>query len=366
LIPYVDVAAHNRPLEGDLVAALRRVIEHGQFILGPEVGELETQLAARLGVAHVVSVGNGTDALVLALRLHGIGEGDEVIVPSHSFVASALAVRLLRATPVFADIDEETMVLDASAAARAITARTRAVMPVHLNGYPCDMRAIGELCRERGLALIEDCAQAFGTTFEGRHVGSFGTGCFSLHPLKAFAALGDGGFVCVDSEELALTLRRYRSLGLLDRDHCVHVSGNSRLDTLQAAFLLTKLPRFDAWRQARQDQAAAYRRALQGRVTLPPNDPAVDATVTTFVIRHPRRDALVAAARRHGLDCKIHYPLAIHQHPAFADLPPVSLPVTERVVQQILSLPVHPELSEQQRQSAVDAVVAAVAEVEAE
>jgi dTDP-4-amino-4,6-dideoxygalactose transaminase len=363
LIPYVNLAAHNCALEEELVAALRRVIAHGQMILGPEVVELERQLAAQIGVADVVSVGNGTDALVLALRVHGVGPGDEVVLPSHSFVASATAVRLLGATPVFADIDEHTMLLDPKAAAQAVTPRTKAIMAVHLNGYPCDMDALGALCRERKLALIEDCAQAFGSRLDGKHVGSFGMGCFSLHPLKALSALGDGGFISVDSEEQALRLRQLRNLGLLDRDHCIHVSGNSRLDTVQAAFLLAKLSHFAAWRAARQAQADAYRRVLVGKVVLPPVSPRVDATVTAFVVRHDRRDALVAAAARRGLDCKVHYPLAIHQHPAFTDLPAARLPVTEHVVKQIVSLPVTPELDEQQRAAAVTAIVDAVNEV---
>jgi dTDP-4-amino-4,6-dideoxygalactose transaminase len=364
LIPYVDLVAHNSALEADLVAALRRVIGHGQLILGPEVQQLEQRLAAHLGVAHVVTVANGTDALVLAMRLRGIGPGDEVILPSHSFIASATAVRLLGASPVFADIDEATMLLDPTAVARALTPRTKAVMAVHLNGYVCDMQALTDLCRERRLALIEDCAQAFGSRFDGKHVGSFGTGCFSLHPLKALSALGDGGFITVDSDEDAHLLRQYRNLGLLDRDHCIHVSGNSRLDALQAAFLLAKLPHFESWRLMRRAQADRYRRALEGKVILPPTSERIDDTVTAFVIRHPKRDAVAAAALRRGLDCKIHYPFAIHQHAAFADLPHGPLPTTEKVVQEILSLPVTPELGERQASLAIDAIVAAVDEVD--
>ncbi|HTM43713.1 MAG TPA: DegT/DnrJ/EryC1/StrS family aminotransferase [Polyangiaceae bacterium] len=363
MIPYLDLVSHNRGLENDLVAAVRRVIAHGQFILGPEVTELEQRLVTLLGARQVVSVGNGTDALVLALRVHGVGNGHEVILPSHSFIASATAVRLVGAVPVFADIDEPTMLLDVGAAERAITPKTRAIMPVHLNGYPCDMPAFEELCRRRKLALIEDCAQAFGSLRGGKHVGTFGTGCFSLHPLKALSALGDGGFISVQADEPALTLRQWRNLGLLDRDHCIHVSGNSRLDTLQAAFLLTKLLHFPAWRAARHAHAQAYRQALEGKVMLPPASPDADATVTAFVIRHPRRDALIEAMHRRGVDCKIHYPFAIHQHEAFADLPRTHLPVTERVVQQIVSLPVTPELSPSDRDRAIQAMSDSLAEV---
>jgi dTDP-4-amino-4,6-dideoxygalactose transaminase len=356
-IPYIDLPSQHRGLRADLVEAFGRVLDHGQFILGPEVALLEERLRERLGVPHVVTVANGTDALVLALRLRGVGPGDEVITVSHSFVATATAIRLAGATPVFVDVDEESMLLDPSGLEGALSPRTRAVLPVHLNGFVCDLDPIARFCERNGLSLVEDCAQAFGARAAGRSVGSTGVGAFSLHPLKGLSALGDGGFLTVASDDDAQRLRRLRNLGLRDRDHCEVVSGNSRLDTLQAAFLLVKLDRFEAWAAARREHAAAYRRALAGVVRLPPEKEGVEPAVSAFVVRHPRRDVLLRRMRERGVDAKVHYPLAIHQQEAFADLPPRPLPVTERVVREILSLPATPELSAEERSRVIESVL---------
>ncbi|MEM9490098.1 MAG: DegT/DnrJ/EryC1/StrS family aminotransferase, partial [Myxococcota bacterium] len=192
-VNYVDLATKHAALRDQLMDALGRVLDHGWFIGGPEVGQLETALAARLGLPHVITCNSGTDALLMALRLRGVGPGDEVIIPSHSFIATGNAVLLLGATPVFADIDDDTMVLDPARVAAAITARTRAVVAVHLNGYPSDLSEIHRVCDSRSIAVIEDCAQAFGATRAGRGVGQSGLGCFSFHPLKVLSAYGDGG-----------------------------------------------------------------------------------------------------------------------------------------------------------------------------
>ena len=367
VLPYVDLAALHAPLREELLAAVGRVLDHGRFILGPEVAELERRLAERLDVPAVVGVGNGTDALVLALEIRGIGPGDEVITVSHSFVATGSAIRLVGARPVFVDLDEETMLMDPARLAGALTPRTRAVMPVHLNGQPCDLGPIAAFCREHGLALIEDCAQAFGARHDGEPVGRIDLGCFSLHPLKVLPGYGDGGFVaCADPAD-ADALRRRRNLGLIDRDHCGTVSGNSRLDTIQAAMLLVALDRFDDWVDRRRAHAALYRERLAGVVRLPPEEgPGERITYSAFVVRHPRRDALAARLREHGVDAKAHYPLAIHQQPAFADAEPPPLPVTERVVREILSLPAHAALAPEDAGRVADAVRAATAEIEAE
>lgn len=364
-IAYVDLARQNAPLAAELLAAVSRVLAHGRFILGPEVAELEARLSERLGVQHVVGVANGTDALVLALRALGIGPGDEVITVSHSFVATALAVRLAGATPVFVDVDDRTMLLDPSLLATALTPRTRAVMPVHLNGLPCAMDPIARFCRDHELHLVEDCAQALGARHAGRPVGTWGVGCFSLHPLKPLAACGDAGFVATGDDALAERLRRLRNLGLVDRDHCELVGTNSRLDTLQAALLLVKEPHLDAWIEARRERAGRYRRALAGRLTLPPEEAAGDvATHSAFVVRHPSRDRLREALAERGVDARAHYPLAIHQQPAFADLPAAELPVTERVVASILSLPISPELGLDEQDRVIEAVLESLDEVE--
>lgn len=364
-IAYVDLARQNAPLEAELLAAVSRVLAHGRFILGPEVAELEARLSARLEVAHVVGVANGTDALVLALRALGIGPGDEVITVSHSFVATALAVRLVGATPVFVDVDDRTMLMDPPLLEPALTERTRAVLPVHLNGLPCAMDPIVRFCEDRGLHLVEDCAQALGARHAGRPVGSWGVGCFSLHPLKPLAACGDAGLVTTSDTALAERLRRLRNLGLVDRDRCELVGTNSRLDTLQAALLLVKEPHLDEWIEARRERAQRYREALAGRLTLPPEEGADDlATYSAFVVRHPRRDRLRELLAERGVDARPHYPLAIHRQPAFADLPAADLPVTERVVASILSLPVSPELGRDEQQRVIEAVLESLEEAE--
>jgi dTDP-4-amino-4,6-dideoxygalactose transaminase len=366
-VPYVDLVALHAPLKERLLEAVGRVLDHGQFVLGPEVAELESKLAERLGVVDVVGVNSGTDALVLALRLAGVGSGDEVLTVSHSFVATATAIGLIDAVPVFVDIADETMLMDPDRLEEAITPRARAVVPVHLNGSPCDMTAIQEICHRHGLALVEDCAQAFGAEHLGRPVGTFGLGCFSLHPLKTVSVCGDGGFVAVHDQRDAERLRQWRNIGLQDRDHCRWLSGNSRLDTIQAAILLAKLEVVEDWIAARRRHAAAYRKALGSLdLRLPHQEVEGDlGTVTAFVIRHRRRDELQRRLVDRGIDAKVHYPLAIHQQEAFAAWNRGVLPVTERVVNEILSLPSGPQLSDADRNRVVAAVAASLEEVAA-
>lgn len=364
-IPYVDLAAQAAPLRERLLAAVGRVLDHGQYILGPEVGELECRLAGALGVRQVVGVNSGTDALLLALRLRGVGAGDEVITTAHSFVATATAIELVGATPVFVDVDPATMQIDPAAVAAAIGPRTRAVMPVHLNGWPCAVDEIAALCARHGLHLIEDCAQALFAKRRGRPVGTFGVGCFSLHPLKVLSACGDAGFVAVDADADGERLRKLRNIGLRDRDHVELVAGNSRLDTVQAAMLLVKLDEVPRWLAARRAHAEAYRAAFAGRLTLPPAEGEDEAVHSAFVVRHPERDRLRAALAARGVDAKVHYPIAIHRQEAFRDRPlRHPLPHTERVVAEILSLPVTPELTPAGRDEVIAAVLAALAEID--
>ena len=361
-VPYVNLPGQMAPLEERALEAVRKVFRHGYFILGPEVRELEDRIAAELGLPHVVGVNSGTDALLLALRIAGVGRGHDVLTVSHSFVATASAICLAGANPVFVDLDPRTMLMDPEKLEAALTRETRAVMPVHLNGHPCDMEPIVEFCRAHGLQLIEDCAQAFGMRHRGLSAGGWGIGCFSLHPLKGLSACGDAGFISVHDEGQADELRRLRNIGLIDRDHCGLVSGNSRLDTVQAAILLVKLDAFPAWLETRRAHAQAYREALAGAVTLPPEDAEGDRSVySAFVVRHPDRDRIMADLNAQGLDVKAHYPLAIHQQEAFRCLPAGDLPVTEQVVNEILSLPVTPELTEDGRGRVIEGLLAEVA-----
>lgn len=360
-VPYVDLAAQHAELREELLQAVGRVVDHGGYILGPEVGELECALAGRLGVSEVVGVNSGTDALVLALRDAGVGAGDEVITVSHTFFATASAIRMRGATPVLVDVEDETMLMDPDAVQAAITPRTRAVVPVHLGGFAADLTRLSALCAEHDLALVEDAAQSLGATHAGRSVGSWGRGAFSLHPLKVLSAVGDAGFVALP--ERSERVRRWRNLGLGGRGVCAEVSGNSRLDTLHAAVLLVKLRRLDAWIAARRAHAAAYREALAGLVRLPPAEGDDVAVYSTFVIRHPARDALLDALQRRGIDAKVHYPTPVHRQPAFEDCPRGPLDVTERVVREIISLPVVPEIGLDGREAVIAGVQDAVQEV---
>lgn len=347
-IPFVDLKGQSRAIRQELLDAVDRVLQHGQFILGPEVTQLEERLALQLEIEHVIAVNSGTDALLLGLRALGIGPGDEVLTVSHSFFATAAAICMVGATPVFVDVQAESMLMNPLDVERAATAATKAVLPVHLNGHCCDMDQLASLCARRGWALVEDAAQAFGAQWRHKAAGTYGLGCFSLHPLKVLNACGDGGLVAVADAQLAITLRRFRNLGLRDRDHACLISGNSRLDTLHASMILAKLNHLDAWQAARASLAAQYRNRLQNLVTLPPSQPECQPNYSIFVVRHPQRDALRAHLAKDGIDTRIHYPVPIHRQEAYARYHRRPLPETERVVASCLSLPLYPTLHQDQ------------------
>lgn len=364
-IPYVNLAAQYGPIQEEVFDAVRRVLEHGQFILGPEVTELEDRLATMLDVDHVIAVGSGTDAISLALLAHGVGAGDEVVTVSHSFVATATAIVHSGATPVFVDICDETMTMDPACIEPVLTSRTKAVLPVHLNGHPCDLSGISALCDAKDLILIEDCAQAIGARSRGRPVGSTHTGCFSLHPLKILSAAGDGGFITTCSGELAGRLRRSRNHGLVDRDHCDSVGYNSRLDTIQAAIVLAKLRHLDGVFATRQAHAEAFRDNLGTLLRMPPvEQPGERSVWSAFVVRHPQRDALLERLHAVGVDAKVHYPVPIHLQPAFRGCRSSSLDVTDRVVREILSLPISMEMTSDMRDESIARIVTCVEELE--
>lgn len=356
-VPYIDLPAQHRPLKDELLDAVETVLEHGWFVLGEEVTRFERRIADYLGVSDVIGVGSGTDAIELALRVRGIGDGDEVITVSHTFVSGVSAIAMTGATPVFVDVDPETMLMDPASLEEALTERTAAVMPVHLNGFSCDLAPIRQLCQTHDLALIEDCAQALGTRYDGEPVGTTDIGCFSLHPLKVLSACGDGGLIAVDDEDDAERLRQLRNNGRQSRDVFPSVSDNSRLDTLQAAILLVKLDHLDDWIARRREHAAAYRDALADHVRLPPVEGAGDRAIySMFVIRHPRRDRLQERLADRGIETKVHYPFGVHQQDPFSDFPGGDLPATESVVSTILSLPVYPEMTDEQRGFVIEAV----------
>ncbi|PYR46140.1 MAG: DegT/DnrJ/EryC1/StrS family aminotransferase [Acidobacteria bacterium] len=348
-IPFVNLSAQHRALKDDLLNAVDRVLGHGQFILGPEVAEFERCFAQICGVRHAIGVGNGTDALVLALRVLNIGPGDEVITTPNSFVSTAAAIALAGARPVFVDTADD-LNIDVHQIERAINPRCRAILPVHLTGRPADMGPLMNIAREHSLHVIEDGAQAVGAEYNGRRVGSFGTiGCFSFHPLKTLNACGDGGILTTDDPQLDERLRVMRNIGLKTREDCVEWSGNSRLDTLQAAMLLVKLPHLEDWIAARRANAREYCRLLGDvpLVRLPIEHANERGVYHTFVIQAEQRDELRAFLASRGIRTAIHYRVPIHLQPASRALGygRGSFPVAERQAERMLSLPIYPELS---------------------
>jgi dTDP-4-amino-4,6-dideoxygalactose transaminase len=349
-VRYVDLAGQHRPLKAEILDAVGRVLDHGRFILGPEVEELERRFADLCGARFAVGVNSGTDALVLALRALGLGPGDEVITVPNSFIATTAAIRLAGARPVLVDVGDDGN-LDPEKIESALGPRTRAILPVHLTGRPADMDPILEIARSSGLPVVEDCAQAVLAEYRGRRVGSFGRmGCFSFHPLKTLNCCGDGGILTTDDGELDRRLRVLRNLGLETRENCVAWSGNSRLDTLEAAILLVKLRRVEGWTEKRRAHARYYREALRDIPGLrtPEERSHEKAVYHTFVIRAERRDELRQHLAENGVETAIHYPLPIHLQSAAAELGygPGSFPEAEEQARSILSLPIYPELEQ--------------------
>lgn len=330
-------------LADEIDAAVRRVLERGWFVLGPEVETFENAFARYHGVAHAVAVASGTDALELALRAGGIGPGDEVITVAHTAVATVCAIERAGATPILVDIDPETFTMDPRAAAARITPRTRALLPVHLYGQPADLAALGHLAERHGLLLLEDCAQAHGARHRGRLVGTVGDlGAFSFYPTKNLGACGDGGAVITQDPELAQRLRRLRNYGQETRYQHVERGINSRLDEIQAAILTVKLAHLDAHNDERRRLADVYRHCLRG-VRLPLERADNRHVYHLFVVCHPRRDALRERLQAHGIGTLIHYPVPVHRQPAYADLGMAegSLPATEQAAREIVSLPLY-------------------------
>jgi dTDP-4-amino-4,6-dideoxygalactose transaminase len=353
------VAAHRRELD----EAVSRVLDSGWFILGPEGEAFERELATALGARDAVAVGNGTDALHLGLRALGVGPGDEVVTTSISAAYTALAVLHAGARPVFVDVDPRTLNLDPERVEAALTPRTKAILPVHLYGHPADMDPILSLARERGLDVLEDACQAHGALYRGRLVGTLGgergLGALSFYPTKNLGALGDGGALLVNDPALAARLRQLRNGGQSDRYRHEVAGVNSRLDELQAALLRVGLRHLSGWTERRRALAALYTRELGGAgVEVLGEQPYARAVFHLFVVRHARRDALAAALRERGVGTLVHYPIPLHLQPAFAMLggKPGDLPVAERATGEILSLPLYPELREEQVLVVVEAV----------
>ncbi|MBE0544969.1 MAG: DegT/DnrJ/EryC1/StrS family aminotransferase [Verrucomicrobia bacterium] len=360
-IPYVNLAGQHQPLREEILNAVGSVLDSGQFILGEETGRFEQEFAALCGVKYAIGVNSGTDALVLALKCLGIGPGDEVITAPNSYLASASCIALAGATPKFADVRPD-MNLDPAAVARAITPRTRAIIPVHLTGKPAAMPELLAVAQQHGLEVIEDAAQAVGAKLEGRPVGGWGRiGCFSLHPLKNLNACGDGGVLVTNEEAICQRVKLLRNHGQPNRNDCLEFSLVSRLDSVQAAILRVKLRHLEELTARRRANAEHYRRRLAGcaRLQCPAEAPGEFCVYHTFIVQADKRDELVRYLEARGIGTAIHYPTPIHLMTVGRKLghQPGDFPETERQAGRILSLPVYPELTPAQLDEVADAVL---------
>ena len=359
-IPYVDLVGQHISIKCELIEAISSVLDHGQFVLGGELEAFEHQFAELCGARFAVGVNSGTDALVLALKVIGIGQGDEVITVPNSFISSVACIGLVGAVPVFVDVREDYN-LDPNQLEKAVTKRTKAILPVHLTGRPADMDSIIRVADAHGLAVVEDCSQAVMAEYHSRRVGTFGEcNCFSLHPLKTLNACGDAGVITTDSEEHYEKLLIYRNMGLKTRDNCVVWSSNSRLDSMQAAILLVKLNYLRAWTEKRRKNASFYRNALTevSEIRVPDELSYEKAVYHTFVIQTDHRNELKTFLEKNGVGTSIHYPVPIHLQRASAGLGygPGSFPVAEQQAKQILSLPVYHNLTHKHLERVVDLI----------
>ena len=384
-VPPFSLSQQISDLGTDLETAVLDVLRSGQYIGGPQIQQFQEAFAASVGTRHAIGCNSGTDALILALRALGIGEGDEVITCSFSFFATAEAISAVGATPVFVDVDPATYLIDLDQIEAAITPATKALMPVHLFGRPVDMTRLMAIATSHGLKVVEDCAQATGARWNGQAVGSFGdAGCFSFFPTKNLGAAGDGGAITTNDDGLAQSMRELAVHGMPERYLHTALGYNSRLDALQAAVLNVKLPRLTRWVERREAIANRYRELLNHLpgIQLPTEQPGhswnqfvvrVSACPTgqalcqgscspsTTSARHglPEsccRDWLKQTLQEQGVSTIIYYPIPIHRQPAYADLglQPGSLPVTEQLCTEVLSLPIFPELRSEQQQQVVD------------
>jgi dTDP-4-amino-4,6-dideoxygalactose transaminase len=349
-VPFLDLAAQYSTLASEMDEAISRVLQDCNFILGREVELFEKEFAAFCGAGYAIGVDCGMSALELALRAYKIGPGDEVITVANSFIASALAISHTGATPVLVDADPQTYTIDVSGIQAAITPRSKAIMPVHLYGQPCDMDPITKIAEQYGLTVIEDACQAHGAKYKGRRAGSLGhAAAFSFYPSKNLGAYGDGGIVVTSDNHVAENVRVLRNYGQEEKYQHVVPGYNRRLDTLQAAVLRIKLCHLDGWNEARRRHAKLYQRLLAGTDVVTPIEASYAEPVWhLYVIRAAQRNALAKHLATLGITSGMHYPIPIHLQPAYRDLgyKKGDFPVTEEYAQRILSIPMYPELAE--------------------
>ncbi len=360
LLSINDLRRHVAPLREELLRAAARVVDGGRFVLGPAVESFEKSFADYCGSPHCIAVGSGTDALELALKALGVKPGDEVITAANAGGYASSAILAAGAVPRYADVDDDTLVLDPASIEEAIGARTRAVVVTHLYGRPAPMDRIMKSAGGRGLPVIEDCAQAHGAVFMGRRAGTWGrAGCFSFYPTKNLGALGDGGAVVCPDGETAACLRRLRQYGWAEKYRSLDAGGrNSRLDEIQAALLGVMLPRLDGWNARRRDIAAAYRRKITHHaVRHPAAAPDGDGVVHLYVVRADGRDALRRHLASRGIPSDVHYPLPDYRQPALAaSFQRFRLEKTEAACATVLTLPCFPEMTEEETDRVAEAV----------
>lgn len=361
MISFVDLSVQQDLIRDDLNARIAAVLKHGRYILGPEVANLEELLANRVGVSHCITCGNGTDALQIALMAAGVGPGDEVITPAFSYVAPAEAIALLGAQPVFVDVDPETYLIDTDAIHEAITERTRAIVPVSLFGQCSEHETINAIASQYGLVVIEDGAQSFGASHSGRKSGNLcHIGCTSFFPSKPLGCYGDGGAIFTDDPELALKVRRIARHGQDRKYNHIVIGVNSRLDTLQAAVLLSKLQVFDEEVERRNSIARRYDRALRSlSIATPKIMPGNTSVWAQYTVQLDNRDAIAARLHEEGVATAVYYPTPLNRQPALADSA-ASCATSETLSSRVLSLPMHPYLGVDAQQKIVAALVSAV------
>lgn len=351
-VPLVDLQAQYASIPSEVEPAIGAVLERCDFVLGEAVARFEESFAAYCEAPFAVGVDSGISALELTLRAWGIGPGDEVITAANSFIASASAISFTGATPVLVDVSPDTLLMTPETVKRAITPRTRAIMPVHLYGQPVDMDPLMELASAHGLRVLEDACQAHGARYKGRRVGSLGhAAAFSFYPGKNLGAYGDGGMVVTRDESLAARIQELRNYGQREKYCHVSLAYNRRLDSIQAAVLEVKLRHLDAWNARRVELAGHYRAKLaELPVEIPAMAEHVDPVYHLFVLQLDRRDQVLSLLRQEGIGAGIHYPIPIHLQPAYADLghAPGSMPVAEAAAERLISLPLYPEMSLEQ------------------
>lgn len=359
-VPFVHLRRQHAAIQDDLEAAFLRVVEGSAFILGEEVERFEAEFAEYCGVRHCVGVASGTAALTLAMLSAGIGPGDEVIVPAHTFIASALGVLHAGATPVLCDVDEGTALIDVESAEAVVGEQTAAVLPVHLYGQVCDMQAVSSFADRHRLAVIEDAAQAHGASYRGRRAGSFGTAAaFSFYPSKNLGAMGDGGAICTNDAELAERARILRHLGQRRKGEHVVAGFNERLDGLQAALLRVKLAHLDEWNERRREHATIYREALRGRVRLLEEQTHAPCVYHLFPIRSTNRNGLATRLARGAVQTGVHYTPALHDQPSIRSRSRVvgEYPAAANWAAEELSLPMFEHLDAGEIQTVIERCV---------